>query len=105
MTTPAWVNITDTITSNGADMLDEGGTRVSPASFIRTLEKQPSDSPVNSMWWVIMIGADGFLKLQLQGLPPPCVHCKQQVHFQKVTLLVLTSGKRSTNCSFSSLET
>ncbi len=48
MTTLAWVSITDSITSNDTDVLDKGGAGVSPASFMRTLERLPSDGLVNA---------------------------------------------------------
>ncbi len=70
MLSTAWVSITDGINSNYVDILDENGTGVPAGSVMRVLERMPSDSPVNaSTRWVIAVGADGFLKLQLQGLP------------------------------------
>jgi hypothetical protein len=70
MLSTAWVSITDGITSNDMDILDESGTRVSAGSVMRILERLPGDGPVTaSTWWAIAVGSDGFLKLQLQGLP------------------------------------
>ncbi len=58
------------ITSNDLDVLDESGTGVPTGSVMRILECLPGDGPVNaSTRWAIAIGANGFLKLQLQGLP------------------------------------
>jgi hypothetical protein len=62
----AWVSIIEGITSNEMDILDESGS----SSIMRILECLPSDGPTNaSTRWAIVIGADCFLKLQLQGLP------------------------------------
>jgi hypothetical protein len=72
MLSTAWVSITDGITSNDMDILDESGAGVSAGSVMRILERLPGDGPVTaSTWWAwaIAVGSDGFLKLQLQGLP------------------------------------
>jgi hypothetical protein len=70
MLSTAWVSITEGITSNEVDILDESGTGVPAGSIMRILERLPVDDPTNaSTRWAIIIGADGFLKLQLQGLP------------------------------------
>jgi hypothetical protein len=70
MLSSAWVSITDGITSSELDILDESGAGVPAGSVMQILERLPGDGPINtSTWLAIVIGADGFLKLQLQGLP------------------------------------
>jgi hypothetical protein len=70
MMSSAWTSITDGITSNDVDVLDVDGTGVTAGSAMRILERLPGDRPVNaSTLWAIAAGPDGFLKLQLQGLP------------------------------------
>ncbi len=66
MVSSTWTSLTDTVSSNNADVLDD----FSPAAFLRILGQLPSSGPVNaSTRWAIVIGADGLLKLQLQALP------------------------------------
>jgi hypothetical protein len=70
MLSTAWVSFTEGITSNEVDILDESGAGVPAGSIMRILERLPRDGPTNaSTRWAIVIGADGFLKLQLQCLP------------------------------------
>jgi hypothetical protein len=43
---------------------------VTAGTVMRILERLPGDGPVNaSTRWAIAAGPDGYLKLQLQGLP------------------------------------
>ncbi len=70
MTTSTWTSVTDSVASNDADILDNSGAGVSPNAFARILEQLPGTGPTNaSTRWAVVIGADGLLKLQLQGLP------------------------------------
>jgi hypothetical protein len=70
MTTSTWTSVTDSVASNDADILDDSGAGVSPAAFARILDELPGTGPTNaSTRWAVVIGADGLLKLQLQGLP------------------------------------
>jgi hypothetical protein len=70
MLSSSWTSITDGITSNDVDILDEDGAGVSAGTVMRILERLPGDGPVNaSTRWAIAAGLDGYLKLQLQGLP------------------------------------
>ncbi len=70
MMSSAWTSITDSITGNDVDILDEDGAGVTAGSVMQILERLPGDRPVNaSTRWAIAAGPDGFLKLQLQCLP------------------------------------
>jgi hypothetical protein len=70
MTTSTWTSVTDSVASNDADILDDSGAGISPAAFTRILDELPGTGPTNaSTRWAVVIGADGLLKLQLQGLP------------------------------------
>jgi hypothetical protein len=70
MLTSAWVSITDGISGNDVDVLDEGGAGVAAGTVMRILERLPGTGPTNaSTRWAVTVGADNFLKLQLQGLP------------------------------------
>jgi hypothetical protein len=70
MTSSTWTSLTDSISSNDADVIDDSGAGIAPAAVLRIQGQLPSSGPVNaSTRWAIVIGADGLLKLQLQGLP------------------------------------
>jgi hypothetical protein len=70
MLSSAWTSITDSLTSNEMDITDEDGGGVTPGAVMRILERLPGNGPVNaSTQWAVTAGSDGFLKLQLQGLP------------------------------------
>jgi hypothetical protein len=70
MLTSAWVSITDGISGNDVDVLDEGGAGGAAGTVLRILERLPGTGPTNaSTRWAVTVGADNFLKLQLQGLP------------------------------------
>jgi hypothetical protein len=65
-----WVSVTDGISSNDVDVLDENGAGVAAGSVLRILEHLSGSGPTNaSTRWAVAVGADSFLKLQLQGLP------------------------------------
>ena len=70
MMTSTWSSITDTISSNDGEVLDGTGAGVSSSGFMRSLQQLPDDGPTNaSTRWAVVIGSDGYLKLQWQGLP------------------------------------
>jgi hypothetical protein len=70
MLSSSWTSITDSITSNEMDITDEDGGGVTAGAVMRILERLPGNGPVNaSTRWAIAAGSDGFLRLQLQGLP------------------------------------
>jgi hypothetical protein len=70
MLTSTWTSITDSLASNEMDITDEDGGGVTPGAVMRILERLPGNGLVNaSTRWAVTAGSDGFLKLQLQGLP------------------------------------
>jgi hypothetical protein len=70
MLSSPWVSVTDGISGNDVDVLDESGACVAAGTILRILERLPGTGPTNaSTRWAVTVGADGFLKLQLQGLP------------------------------------
>jgi hypothetical protein len=72
MATSAWTSITDSVTSRDCDITDESGTGVAAGHFLRSITDLPGDGPTNgSTRWAVVIGEDGFLKLQWQALPLP----------------------------------
>jgi hypothetical protein len=72
MTTSAWTSVTDSIASRDCDITDESGAGVTAGHFLRSITDLPGDGPTNgSTRWAVVIGKDGFLKLQWQALPLP----------------------------------
>jgi hypothetical protein len=72
MATSAWTSVTDSIASRDCDITDESGAGVSASHFLRIIADLPGDGPTNgSTRWAVVIGEDGFLKLQWQALPLP----------------------------------
>jgi hypothetical protein len=72
MTTSAWTSVTDSIASRDCDVTDESGAGVSTGQFMRSIAELPGNGPTNgSTRWAVVIGEDGFLKLQWQALPLP----------------------------------
>jgi hypothetical protein len=84
MVSSAWTSLTDIVSSNNADILDDSGAGISPAAFLRILGQLPSSGPVNaSTRWAIVIGADGLLKLQLQALPLVASYLNNRATFRR----------------------
>jgi hypothetical protein len=72
MVTSAWTIVTDSIASRDCNITDESGAGVSASHFLRSIADLPGDGPTNgSTRWAVVIGEDGFLKLQWQALPLP----------------------------------
>jgi hypothetical protein len=72
MATLAWTSITDSVASRDCDITDESGAGVTAGHFLRSITDLPGDGPTNgSTRWAVVIGEDGFLKLQWQALPLP----------------------------------
>ncbi len=70
MLSSPWVSITDGISRNDVDVLDENGAGVAAGTVLRILERLPGTGPTSaSTHWAVTVGADSFLKLRLQGLP------------------------------------
>ncbi len=87
MVTSTWTSLTDTVSSNNADILDDSSAGISPAAFLRILGQLLSSGPVNaSTRWAIVIGADGLLKLQLQALPLVASYLNNRATFRRYIL-------------------
>jgi hypothetical protein len=72
MATSAWCSVTNSVASRDCDITDESGAGVSASHLLRSIADLPGDGPTNvSTRWVVVIGEDGFLKLQWQALPLP----------------------------------
>jgi hypothetical protein len=90
MVSSSWTSLTDIVSSNNADILDDSGAGISPAAFLRILGQLPSSGPVNaSTRWAIVIGADGHLKLQLQALPLVASYLNNRATFRRYILIEL----------------
>jgi hypothetical protein len=74
MTTSAWLDVTDTVSSKDANIFDDEGSEMSGGEFLRIvselLENKPHSAAVR---WAVTVGEDSLMKLQLQSLPGPAV--------------------------------
>ena len=90
MLSTAWVSITETVTSNDVDLVDQSGAGLSPAAFMRSLTQLPDTGPVNaSTRWAVVVGSDGFLKLQWQSLPLVASVLNSRSVFKRYSLKLL----------------
>ncbi len=76
MATSAWTSVTDSIASRDCNITDESGAGVTAGHFLRSNSDLPGDGPGDgptngSTMWAVVIGEDGYLKLQWQALPLP----------------------------------
>jgi hypothetical protein len=70
MASTAWTRLTDSVARRDCDIMDKSGTWVPVGHFIRSITDLPGDRPTNALTrWAVVIGEDGFLKLQRQALP------------------------------------
>jgi hypothetical protein len=104
MVSSSWTSLTDVVSSNNADILDDSGAGISPAAFLRILGQLPSSGPVNaSTRWAIVIGADGHLKLQLQALPLVASYLNNRATFRRYILIELIRSSFHKSASHVSL--
>ncbi len=102
MLSSSWTSITDSLASNEMDITDKDGGGVTAGAIMRILERLPGNGPVNaSTRWAITAGSDGFLKLQLQGLPLVATVLNNRSTFKRYATLFLDSQKLNRNKTFS----
>jgi hypothetical protein len=70
MMTSCWIDVVDAVEGNDTSILDQKGDDVIAADFRALMASSSTNAPVVAAFcWGVMIGSDGLLKLQLQGLP------------------------------------
>ncbi len=72
--TSSWIDVPTHICSNEATVYDAAGVAVHPADFMERLDSTANHEPDGAAFcWAVIVGDDGALRLQLQGLPAAAV--------------------------------
>jgi hypothetical protein len=70
MTSSVWVDLGATLAAKDGSVFDDGGAEIPEREVLRMLDELPESGPVNAAFrWVVAVGEDGQMKLQLQSLP------------------------------------
>jgi hypothetical protein len=73
MTTSAWIDLANTIAAKDRAVIDDNGAEIPGREVLRFLDGL-RDDPKNAAYrWVVAVGEDNLMKLQLQSLPGPAV--------------------------------
>jgi hypothetical protein len=74
MTSSVWMDLGGTLAAKGGNVFDDGGAEVPCREVLRMMDELPADGPNNAAFrWVIAVGKDNQMKLQLQSLPGSAV--------------------------------
>jgi hypothetical protein len=74
MTSSVWVDLAATLAAKDGNVFDDGGTEIPVREVLRMLDELPADGPNNAAFrWVVAVGEDNQMKLQLQSLPGSAV--------------------------------
>jgi hypothetical protein len=74
MTSSAWVDLGATLAAKDGSVYDDGGAEIPEREVLRMLDELPENGPVNAAFrWVVAVGEDNQMKLQLQSLPGSAV--------------------------------
>jgi hypothetical protein len=73
MTSSAWIDLADAIAAKDGSIFDEEGAEIPGREVLKMMEDL-ADDPRNAAYcWVVAVGEDNLMKLQLQSLPGPAV--------------------------------
>jgi hypothetical protein len=74
MTSSVWVDLAATLAAKDGSSFDDGGAEIPEREVLRMLDELPADGPDNAAYrWVVAVGEDNQMKLQLQSLPGSAV--------------------------------
>ncbi len=73
MTTLVWIDLADTIAAKDGTVVDDNGAEIPGSEVLRLLEELQEDPKTAAYRWVVAVGEDNMMKLQLQSLPGPAV--------------------------------
>jgi hypothetical protein len=73
MTTSAWIDLADTIAAKDGAVFDDAGAEIPGREVLRLLDEIQDDPKSPAYRWVVAVGEDNLMKLQLQSLPGPAV--------------------------------
>ncbi len=70
MTSSVWIDLGATLAAKDGSVFDDGGAEIPEREVLRMLDELPESGPVNAAFrWVVAVGEDSQMKLQLQSLP------------------------------------
>jgi hypothetical protein len=73
MTSSAGVDLEDVIAAKDGTIIDDGGAEIPGREVLRLLDELQEDPKTAAFRWVVAVGEDNMMKLQLQSLPGPAV--------------------------------
>jgi hypothetical protein len=73
MTTSVWIDLADTIAAKDGTVIDDNGAEIPGREVLRLLDELQEDPKSAAYRWVVAVGEDSLMKLQLQSLPGPAV--------------------------------
>jgi hypothetical protein len=74
MTSSVWVDLAATLAAKDGSVFDDGGAEIPEREVLRMLDELPTDVPDNAAYrWVVAVGEENQMKLQLQSLPGSAV--------------------------------
>jgi hypothetical protein len=74
MTSSVWADLGATLAAKDGAVFDDGGAGIPIQEILRMLDELPEDGPNNAAFrWVVAVGEDNQMKLQLQSLPGSAV--------------------------------
>jgi hypothetical protein len=73
MTTSVWIDLADTIAAKDGNVVDDSGAEIPGREVLRLLEELQDDPRTAAHRWVVVVGEDNLMKLQLQSLLGPAV--------------------------------
>ena len=71
MLTGVWSDVAGLVSSRDAAVFDAQGAQIPPNEFLRRLTEDDSDPLFASVRWAVVLGDNGRLVAQIQGLPGP----------------------------------
>jgi hypothetical protein len=74
MTSSVWMDLAATLAAKDGSVFDDGGAEIPEREVLRMLDELPENGPANAAFrWVVAVGEDNQMKLQLQSLPGSAV--------------------------------
>jgi hypothetical protein len=84
MLTSLWTDVSEMIAARNMDVMDNNGTSVSAADFLRTYGNQDEEPAPAAIRWALMLTEYGQLSLQLQGLPGAAATLNSKPAFKRL---------------------
>ncbi len=73
MTSSVWFDLEDAIAAKDGTVVDDNRAEIPGREVLRILDELQEDPKTAAFRWVVAVGEDNMMKLQLQSLPGPAV--------------------------------